>query len=102
MVPRSKDRVALIIAKMKKGPEKNSSESEWKKPHRESDEYSESDVGSESSDSVGLESAADDILQAIRDRDASALVSALSDFLHIHADECSDCSSDGDSSEEDA
>ena len=106
MMPRNRDRVALILAKMKRGsagtsdgPEKNSSVPEWKKPRRAADDYSESDVGSEKEDSesssAGLQSAADDILRAVRDDDSEALVSALIDFLHIHADECA-----GDEAEE--
>ena len=86
----SRDRVALIIAKMKRGPEKKPSASEWGKPNRDSEDYSEPNVG--------LESAADDILSAIREGDASALVSALEDFLHIHASDCEECSSEAEGS----
>lgn len=107
MFDKKRDRVALILAKMKGPSRKGDDYSEpapGRKPHRESEDYSEgTGVSGKHSLNVGLESAADDVLSAIDRGDSAALVSALTDFLHIHAQECDDCSSDSsdDSDEED-
>ncbi len=92
MMPRSRDRVALIIAKMKGAKDSD------RKPRRPSADYSEPGLGSGSEDSDGLQSAAEDIISAVESGSASDLVRALSDFLSIHSQECDEPSEDASSS----
>jgi len=85
----AKDRVALIIAKMK-GGKKNGDAPPWKSSSHD-DEYSEGSVGA---DHDGLESAAEDIIDAVEGGDARELVKALKSFLNIH------CSQDDEESDD--
>lgn len=92
----SKDRIALIIAKMGKNKEGDRGDSEYSGQRRggsnrpDSGDYSEGNVGARKP-SPGEESAADDVLSAIDKGDAGALASALADFIHIHSSDCSEC-----------
>ena len=72
MLPKGKSRVAAILLQMKAGKDKTADRDKF------------DDDSDEEKDTSGLESAMDDFLQAMDDKNPKAMADALCDFLHIH------------------
>ena len=78
MSDNKKNRATLIIAKMSKKPKDSESEYE-KPPMNERDEPVDS--------SMGLQSAAEELLAAVESKDAKAVMSAMKSFYDMCASE---------------
>ena len=86
----SKDRVALIIAKMKGKGKTPSSQDEYSEGNVDASKRGSGSASAAPADDGQL-AAAEDMISAFKEEDARGLVSALVDFLHVHSSECADC-----------